>query len=351
MKIINTAVIGFGFGGRIFHAPFLAVHPAYSISRILTTDPVKRATAQLAYPQAKLITDYEEALSDPNIDLIVLAIPNHLHFSYATKALEAGKHVVVEKPFTVTSAEAYELIANAKKQDRLVTVYQNRRLDSDFRTVQRILDQGLLGRVVEYEARYDRFRNYIKDSWKQTKVPGGGILYDLGAHLIDQALTLFGFPKEIYADLRMQRDQAVVTDNFELILTYPQLKVTLKAGMLVRERGPRFSVFGTRGTFLKYGMDTQEADLLNGKRPGNDHAWGREPKENWGLINTEVSGITISGKVESERGDYLQFYDNLHQAICGKTDLLIHPDTARQVIQVIERAYQSHSEGRRIPLA
>lgn len=349
MQIVNAAIIGFGFGGRVFHAPFISATEGMRISKIMTSSEKNRDLANRQYPEVALVKRYEEVLADPNIELVVIAIPNHLHKDYASAALNAGKHVVVEKPFTVTTSEADQLIALAKEQKKLLTVYHNRRLDSDFRTIQKIIDGKMLGRVVEFEARYDRFRNYIKDSWKQTQVPGGGILYDLGAHLIDQALTLFGMPKDIYADLRLQRTEAVATDNFELILSYPGIKVSLKAGMLVREKGPRYSVFGTKGTFLKYGMDVQESALLSGLTLGDTNQWGKESEDSWGLLHTEIGGLTFKGKVESEPGDYRLFYQNLYAAISGSEKLLISPDSARAVIRVIELAKESNAAGKRIP--
>ncbi len=347
MESLKVAIAGFGFGGRIFHAPFIQSTDGLVIDKILTTDPAKIAGIQKAYPHVKIAQSFEDILSDPDIAIVVLAVPNTFHHDMATQALQAGKHVVVEKPFTVTSEQADALIRLAQNGDRILTVYHNRRLDSDFRTVKKVIEKNLLGRVVEYEAHYDRFRNYIKDSWKQTIVPGGGILYDLGAHLIDQALTLFGLPTEIYADLRLQRDEAVVVDNFELILSYPNLKATLKAGMLVKERGPRFAVFGTEGTFLKHGMDVQEAALLNGLRPDGG-PWGIEPREIWGKLNTSMNDVPFVGRIESETGNYNQFYQNLYQAIKGEESLLITPESARDVIRVIETAYQSNKEGRRL---
>jgi predicted dehydrogenase len=233
------------------------------------------------------------------------------------------------------------LIELAGKNNRILSVHHNRRWDSDFLTIKKILKERKLGVIVEYEAHFDRFRNEVKDGWKEKKeIPGSGILFDLGSHLIDQALILFGLPTEVFADLRIQRENSEVIDNFELLLFYPDLKVSLKAGMLVKEKGPTFSVFGRNGSFLKYGEDSQEESLKLGLKPKNVPDWGMEPQEIWGKLNTVEESLTI----KSERGNYKKFYQNIYNTIIGKEDLLVKPEEARDVIKVIELALKSQND-------
>ncbi|MGB0525656.1 MAG: Gfo/Idh/MocA family oxidoreductase [Flammeovirgaceae bacterium] len=350
MQPINVALIGFGLGGRIFHAPFITQTVGFELKLIQTSNPKNIALAQKEYPTASIVSDYEAVLADSSILLIVLAIPNRFHFDYAQKALEAGKHVVVEKPFTVTSQEAKTLIELAQQQQKLLTVHHNRRWDSDFLTIKKVIANNWLGKLVEYEAHFDRFRNYIKpNAWKEEPEIGGGILYDLGSHLIDQALQLFGLPEAVFADLRAQRAQSEVIDNFEVILYYPQLKATLKASMLVRQDLPKFLLFGQEGTFVKHGSDPQEADLLANQRPTMKTNWGLEKEATWGSLNTNMNHSHFVGRIESEAGNYGLFYQNLYQAITKNHPLAVSPESARVVIKVIELAIQSHQSRKVIP--
>ena len=281
---------------------------------------------------------------------MVISTPNTSHFSLAKMALFAGKHVIVDKPFTINTAEADKLIELAEKNKRLLTVYHNRRLDSDFITIQKLLESKLLGNLAELESRYDRFRNFLRPgAWREEAGPGAGIFYDLGAHLIDQCLTLFGLPEAITADLRIQRKNAQVIDNFEVIFHYPEaLKVTIKAGMLVRETLPRFILNGDLGTFVKYGMDVQEEALKAGEKPGTIPNWGVEPQSLWGTINTTCNGMHITGSIESEKGNYGAFYQNVYNAITANEPLLITASQGRTVVRIIELAIQSNTEKRTV---
>ncbi|BDU51039.1 Gfo/Idh/MocA family oxidoreductase [Haliovirga abyssi] len=348
MKKLNIGIAGFGLGGRVFHAPILAsLEDYYIIKKIMTSNKENIKKANETYPEAEIVSKYEEILYDKSIDIVVIALPNLLHKEFAEKALFAGKHVVVEKPFTVTTKEAIELIKIAKNMNKIVSVNHNRRWDSDFLTVKKVIKSKTLGKIVEYEAHFDRFRNYIKDgTWKEAKKVGSGILYDLGSHLIDQSLELFGRPKEVFADLRMQRENSTVIDNFELILYYDELKVTLKASMLVREKGYKYSVFGREGTFVKSGTDIQEEELRKGNIPKDISNWGKEPENIWGEINSTINGMNIKGKIESENGDYRNFYINIYKAIAGEENLSVTPESATDVIHIIELAMLSNKEKR-----
>jgi predicted dehydrogenase len=343
MKQVITAFAGYGSGGSIYNAPILKSVEGFTVKKILTSSPKNIEAAKKDFPKAEIVSNYSKILEDPEIELVILVLPNHLHFDFAEKALKAGKNVLTEKPFTPHVREANELIKLAHEKNLLLSVHHNRRWDSDYLSLKKVVENGILGRVVEYEAHFDRFRNQVKSGWKEQKEnPGSGILYDLGSHLIDQALNLFGLPQEIFADIRTQRDGATVPDAFELLLFYPQLKVTLKAGTLVKEKGPTYQVFGTRGSFVKYGADPQEEFLKNGISPKDIPNWGMEPKEIWGRLNT----INEERLVESERGNYPFLYQNLYNVLTRGESPAVTPQQARDVIRVIEAAQQSHDERR-----
>ncbi|MGB3781017.1 MAG: Gfo/Idh/MocA family oxidoreductase, partial [Tunicatimonas sp.] len=277
--MINVALASFGMSGLVFHGPLLSVHPHFRLHAVLERN---RSDSQERYPDVKLVRKYEDLLTDESVEVIVVNTPNPFHYDMAEAALQAGKHVVVEKPFTNTTKEGEQLIALAEKKGRVLTVFQNRRWDSDFLTVQKVLAADVLGTVVEYEAHYDRFRNFIQpDTWKEEVGPGSGILYNLGSHMIDQALVLFGMPKTLFAKLSIQRKGGKAPDAYHLILGYETMQVVLKSSYLVRDQGPRYKVLGSEGTFTKYGLDPQEDLLKLGVSPDNSRI-GQEPETDWG---------------------------------------------------------------------
>ncbi|MEP7252735.1 MAG: oxidoreductase [Ginsengibacter sp.] len=348
-KTIKVGLIGFGIGGQIFHAPVLTMVKGLELVKIRAAKPGQVAAAKKNYPNATIVPTSEEIFNDESIELVVITTPNTSHHSLATQALMAGKHLVVDKPFTINTKDADELIALASEKKRILSVFQSRRFDSDFYTVQKIINNGILGDVVEMESRYDRFRNFLKpNAWREEDTPGAGILYDLGSHLIDQAQTLFGLPDAVTADLRIQRKGGKVDDNFEIILHYPGIKVSLKAGMLVREPLPRFILFGINGSFVKYGLDVQEEALKAGFTSLTKSNWGVEPRDIWGTINTEVKGQHFVGKIESETGDYSAYYHNVYNTIIGKEPLMVTALQARNNIRIIELSIQSSAERRTI---
>ncbi|WP_242928141.1 oxidoreductase [Pontibacter vulgaris] len=348
-QTINVGLIGFGMSGRIFHAPFISNVPGLSLKKIKANRPESIELARQRYPDAVVVTNEQEIFEDATIDLVVIATANPTHYSLAKAAFLANKHVLVDKPFTITSTEADELIELAAEKNKVLTIYQNRRWDSDFKTVKKVLDAHLLGNLVEYEAHFDRFRNAIKpDTWKEENLPGSGILYDLGSHLIDQALVLFGEPQEVFADIRSQRTGSQIPDYFEVTLYYENFKAILKAGMLVRETGPHFILHGDQGSFIKYGMDVQETALKAGSYPSESADWGMEPEDQWGILNTEIQGMHYRGKITSEAGDYSGLYNNVYNAILGQEELEVKPEQARNTIRIIELAMQSSHEKRRI---
>lgn len=348
-KIIRTGIIGFGMAGKIFHAPFISTMPGFRLSKISTSRATAAQEAQALYPDTAIVGDAQSILDDSAIDLVIVCTPNAEHLPLARAALLQGKHVVVEKPFTVTSAEADTLTALAQQQQRILTVHHNRRWVADYKTVKKVIASQLLGHLTTYEAHYDRFRPALRQqAWREENVPGAGILYDLGPHLIDQALQLFGLPQAITADVRIQRPGGKVDDFFDLALHYPDLRVALRAGMLVKKPGPFFSLHGDCGSFVKSGMDVQEEMLKAGGTPANTPNWGAEPEHLWGQLYTEYKGLQIAGVVQSERGSFQDFFINVQQAIWGEAALLVTPEQARDTIRVIELALQSNMEKRTV---
>lgn len=350
-SMINVGLIGFGMGGRIFHAPLITYVEGLRLVKIRETRDENIRVAKQRYPGVKIVSDAMDILEDPEIDLVIVAVPNKFHFSLAKEALERDKHVVVEKPFTVTPEQGATLVALAERCNKILSVYHNRRWDSDFRTVREVINSGKLGRLVEYEAHYDRFRNTIRPAtWKEEGSDGTGLLYDLGSHLIDQALVLFGMPEAVTAFTAMQRDQSRIVDNFEVLLHYPALKVTLKSGMLVKATLPKYILLGTEGSFVKSGLDVQESDLDAGKKALTAEDWGREPNTLWGQLTYGQNGNTYIETVESLAGDYPAFYRNIRDAILGRDELIVTPGQACNTIRIIELARQSQEEKKTISL-
>ncbi|MBM7843942.1 oxidoreductase [Herpetosiphon giganteus] len=342
---INVALVGFGMASQVFHAPLIMAEPRLNLHTVVQR---QSQTARERYPTVQVVADLGEALANPALELVVIATPNQTHADLAAQALSAGKHVVVDKPFTLNSGQADLLIALAEQQQRVLSVFHNRRWDGDFLTTKAVIDAGWLGRLASYECHYDRYRPQLKQgAWREQASAGSGILYDLGSHLIDQAVVLFGLPQTIMAQLAKQRDGAQTVDYFDLRLGYSELQVTLKAGMLVRETGPRFSLHGTHGSWLKAGTDSQEAALKAGQTP-NSPNWGHEPAADWGMLNTEANGLALRGTIETLAGNYPAYYRNLAQTISGEADLAVTAKQAREVIRLIELAEQSAAEQRTI---
>jgi scyllo-inositol 2-dehydrogenase (NADP+) len=349
-ETVRVGLIGYGMAGQVFHAPIITGVPGLHLAKIRETKPANIQLAHQRYPYAEVVADTEAILADETIDVVVIATPNHTHFALAEAALLARKHVVVDKPFTVTSAEADALIALAARQNCSLTVHHNRRWDSNAKTLRRVIDSHLLGRLVELEIHFDRFRNYLRPgAWREENIPGAGILYDLGAHLIDEAQVLFGLPHALTADERIQRTDGKTIDNFTIVLDYDALKVTLKAGMLVREPGPTYQLLGEQGSYVKYSTDVQEEALKAGLTPANTPDWGAEPETRWGKINTEYQGQHLVGTIQSEPGDYRAFYANVYAAVLGREPLAVSPEQARNTIRMIELARQSSAKKRTIP--
>jgi len=348
-RIINAGVIGFGNSGQNFMAPFIDANPGFNLKKISTSSPEKAAKGKSTYPNTEIVDVAGDIINDPDIELVCIGSPNTSHLSLTKQALLAGKHLIVEKPFTITTQDADELIALIKQTNRILTVNHTRRFDSGHNTVKKLIASKALGRLVEYEIHYDRFRRELRPgAWREEPLPGSGILYDLGAHVIDGALELFGIPEAVTCMMLTQRPGLEVEDNFEIILTYPGLKVTLKAGMLVKVPGPGYILYGDYGTFIKYGMDVQEEALKKGIKPGTAN-WGIEPKEMWGQLTTEENGVDVTHTIESEPGRYQDIFQNMYEAITEGKSLIVTPEQARDTIRIIELAIQSNREKRSIP--
>lgn len=346
---VRTGLVGFGFGARVFHAPFLSALPEIELTHIVQRSS---ETALVAYPEAQIVKSIEELVDDDSVELVVVTTPNDTHFSLAKLALEAGKHVVVDKPMCETSAEAEELAQIARASGKVLSVFHNRRWDGDYLTVCDVVRQGLLGNVHEFNSHFDRYKPQLKvGSWKEEPGPGTGMLFDLGSHLVDQAINLLGLPHRIFADLRIQRAGSRIEDHFEVILDYGRVKANLRCGTLVREKPPRFHVLGDLGAFVKYGMDPQEAALMVMDVPRWHPSQGIDVESNWGLLHTELNGLAVRGKVETKAGDYRAFYRNVASAIREQEALAVKPEQAVKLLKVLELARQSHEEGRWLPVS
>jgi len=344
MQIINTGLLSFGMSGRVFHAPFIHLHKGFHLAGAWERS---RQAIQDIYPQAKSYPSLEAILEDDSIGLIVVNTPTYTHYEFAEKALQAGKHVVIEKAITTTTAEAQALKALAIRHGRQIAVYQNRRWDSDFLTVKRVIDSKVLGDLNEVEIHFDRY-NLVPSAKQHKEVPnpGAGILKDLGPHAIDQALCLFGMPQALFADLRITRSISAVDDSFDLLLYYPNLRVRLKASYIVKEPVPAYVVHGIKGSFLKPRGDTQEAMLLRGIVPG-DADWGREPSTKQGMINYDKTGQTVREAVLTLNGNYARFYDGVLDALTHGNVMPVSVDDGINVMKTIEAAIKS-SETRQV---
>ena len=344
--MIECGLIGFGLGGRAFHAPFLATVPGLRLTAVLQRTGNEAAEI---YPGTKIVRTLEELLAIPEIRVIAISTPNHTHAPLAKACLEAGKDVVVDKPFATTVAEARELIAVAQKSGRLLTAYQNRRLDGDFRTVQQLVASGELGRLLKFEETFDRCRPAVRVSWKERPGPGTGVFYDLGPHLIDHALTLLGTPEAIWADIRAEREKSPNDDAFDLTFYYPDgLRAHLSSGTLIPIPRPHFRVLGTKGMYVHQSLDPQEA-LLRAGQPASGEDWGLEKEEEWGtLAEFDAANVTYR-KVPTLRGDYRDFYANVRDVILGKAKPTVTPEQALRVMHALELSVESSAKRNVLP--
>ncbi len=353
---IGVGIIGFGLGGRVFHAPFVNAVSGLRLAAILQR---KGGEAARAYPAAEIVRSLDEMLADKAIELVVVTTPNATHFDLAKQALEAGKHVVIDKPFTATSEEALELSQLAKSKGLLAIPFHNRRWDGDFLTVKKLIADEAVGRLVTFESHFDRFRPAPREGiWQEAENPANGMLFDLGPHLVDQALALFGLPDSIAASVRSDRDGTAIEDAFDITLSYPGangkgLLAHCRTSYLACDNSPRFLLHGTKGSFRKHGLDPQEPALVGGAklpRLGSPDVWLQEDESAWGTLtvapNPAVPEKLVTSQVKTELGDYRGFYANVRDAILGKAPLALTAEDGLRVIRLLELARQSSAEGR-----
>ena len=338
MTDIRVALIGFGYAGRVFHAPLISATPGLSLTVIASR---QSPGAVSAYPAVEVVSDPLVAARHPEVDLVVIASPNDTHAPLADAALRAGKHVVVDKPFTITLAQARVLAATSADIGRVLSVFQNRRWDSDFLGIAQELAAGSIGDVVEFRSEMSRHRPEIRDRWRERAGPGSGVWYDLGPHLIDQALVLFGPPETVQADLQIQRKGGAATDWFHAVLGFGPIRVILVSSMMAADTPPRFLVRGTEGSLIKRFGDSQEPQLVSGRAPGSAD-WGRD-EDPLIVITGDGSGTK---ETAVPAGNYLGYYAALRDAIRDKRSPPVTPAQATTLMAIIEAGIQSSEGGR-----
>ena len=337
---LKVGLLGFGYASATFHAPLIASTPGLQLAAIASSRP---SDVLATWPHVSVMATPAELLAQPDIDLVVVATPNATHAPLAAQALVAGKHVVVDKPFTLNLSEAQDLIALAQSHNRLLSVFHNRRWDSDFLSIRDLLAQGFLGRITHFESHFDRFRPLVRHRWRESAQAGGGLWFDLGPHLVDQALQLFGAPQSLWLDQAQQRDASQTDDWFHAVLSYGQMRVILHATALSAHLAPRFTVHGTRGSLIKQGLDTQEDALKAGQRPGSP-AWGRDPNGLELHLLNDVDQMTAYTQ-PCLHGDYLQYYKQIHDAVTQGKSNPVPPHEALSVMKLIAMGQESARTG------
>jgi len=347
-RIINTGICSYGMSGKIFHAPFIHAHPLFNLSAIVERH---RDESRAKYPDSKLYRSFEELLADKDIELIVVNTPVQTHFEYAKAALNAGKHVIVEKPFTVTAEEAQILYDLAKEKNLFLSVYQNRRYDGDFKALKDVVSENLLGELKEAELRYDRYRpGHSGKDHKEGDKPGAGNLHDLGTHLIDQAIQLFGFPEAVFADVFTMRKDMIANDYFEVLLYYPRpFRVRIKGTVFAREQYYAYILQGENGTFMQQRSDLQEARLMADEVPSLG-TWIPTPQGHDGILHTIINGEPVRKETRSTMGNYMDYYEDVYQALVNGAPNPVPASQAVLTMRIIEAALKSSAEKRVITL-
>jgi predicted dehydrogenase len=340
--MIRTALLSYGMSGKVFHAPFISLHPGFELKG--SWERSKKLIGS-DYPGVTSYSTMDDVLNANDVDLVVVNTPTYTHFDYAKKVLEARKHCVVEKAFTANAAEAEKLKTLAQKKGVKLSVFQNRRWDSDFKTVKKVVNDGLLGDIVEATFAYDRFNATLSyKTHKETPSVGSGIVKDLSPHLIDQAVFLFGMPEKVFADVMITRPTSQVDDYFEILLYYKTFRVRLHSGYFVREPVPSYAVYGRIGSFLKTRADVQETKLQAGEKPTKE-GW-TEPESERGLLHTEKDGEVVKEKIHTLPGNYYAYYDGVYEAIANGKEMPVTADDGIRVMKVIDAVYLSSKEGR-----
>jgi scyllo-inositol 2-dehydrogenase (NADP+) len=340
-KSLRAGVIGFGLAGRYFHTPLLLA-AGFEIRCVASS---RRDEVQTVLPHADVVASAPELIARDDIDLVVIASPNSVHAEQARASLDAGRHVVVDKPLCTSAQQARELARHATQRGRVLAVFQNRRWDSDMLTICKLLADDRLGEINAWHARWDRYRPEVAERWRERDEPGAGMLFDLGSHLIDQVLFLFGRPDWIQADVFAQRAGAIVDDGFELLLGKDSLRITLGVSSLASEGGPRYRIHGAKASFVKSGFDPQEPQLRAGMVP-TDPQFGREAREHWGRLTSGASGA--SEPVPAESGRWVDFYEALRRSLDSGSPPPVSAEEAALTLEVIEAAQRSSAEGRRV---
>jgi predicted dehydrogenase len=344
-QTIRVALLGYGLAGAVFHAPLIAAVDGLELSAIVTREPERRTRAERDFPDAELLDSADEVWARPDdFALVVVAAPNRVHVPLARAAIEAGIAVVVDKPLAAGASEARELVDAARANHVLLTVFQNRRWDGDFLTASRLVGEQALGRVFRFESRFERWRPQLSGGWRELAAPeeAGGLLFDLGSHLVDQALALFGPARRVYAELDVRRPGATVDDDSFVALTHGSgVRSHLWMSSVAAQPGPRLRVLGDRAAYVKYGLDVQEEALHEGLRPGQQ-GWGEEPEEHWGLLG---AGDRVE-RVRTEPGAYQRFYEGVAAALREEGPPPVEPEDAVSALEVLDAARTSASEGR-----
>ena len=340
--MLNIGLVGFGFAGKTFHAPVIRVVEGLRLTTIVQRHGGDAPDPR--YADVETVRSVDELLSRA-VDLVVIATPNASHHPIAKQCLLAGRHVVIDKPFTTTVAEAGELVRLGKATRRVLSAYQNRRYVGDFVTLRALLSEGVLGRVTTFESHFDRFRPELRPgAWREQPLPGSGLWFDLGSHLLDQALVLFGIPQAISADIRSERPGAAADDAFDVALHYPHMRAFVRASMLAAAPGPTFAVHGTKGSFIKFGLDPQEAALKSGRIP-DEAGWDAEAPEMYGRLTTPEGTRTIATAPSS----FTHYYENVRDAILGKAPPAVTPEQALDVMRGLELAVASSHQRCAVP--
>ncbi|WP_282297520.1 oxidoreductase [Stenotrophomonas sp. PS02289] len=343
--IAQVGLIGYGLAGSVFHAPLLQHTPGLALHSIVSS---QRDALMRRFTDVHIHSDVEPLLADPAVDAVVIATPNAQHAPLAIAALRAGKHVLVDKPFALSVAEAEAVVAAAREADRVVSVFQNRRFDADFLTLQRLIADGTLGDVAECHSHFDRFRPQVRDRWRESEAPGAGLWMDLGPHLLDQMLVLFGWPQAITADIAAQREGARSNDYFHAVLHYPRMRAIVHAGSLVSASAPRFAVHGTLGSYIKEGLDVQEEQLRAGVAPGAP-GYGVDPVHGV-VVRQESDGRVSRSTVDNVVGDYRRLYAAFAGTVRGEGDATVSAAQALQVMRLLEAGVESALQGNRVTL-
>jgi scyllo-inositol 2-dehydrogenase (NADP+) len=344
MRKIKVGLVGYGLSGATFHAPLLSVLDEFKIIKVVSSkqDVVKKDLGDV-----EIVSSLEELLEDASIELVVITTPSGLHFEMAKQSLLSGKHVILEKPMVVETKEAEELIQIAEEKNLLLSIYHNRRWDNDFLTVKKLINEGTLGEINTYQVHFDRFRPVVRDRWREKQGPGSGMLFDLGSHLIDQALHLFGLPQFVQADVFAQRENGETDDYFHVVLGYEKLRVILHSGSIVPSNGPRFQIHGSKGSFIKYGIDGQETALKEGKKPIDD-SWGADEPQFYGKL-VKIEGDKEDHKIiPTLHGSYSTYYKKIAEGILEGKEAPVTAYEGLMVIKIIEAALKSSGEKKAI---